>query len=188
MLSYLRGWYPHSSLSLKQLTLKTCMLVALSSSDRAQTIQSMRRDTCVFTGRGVEFPIFSRLKTSRHLRRPKVVVCPKSSDPAINVELCVTDYMARSWVLRMTAARQKKSKSSQLFVSHRSGLPVARNTISRWLTEVMSQAGIDTSYLFARPRVEVLLPTRLCCKVTGPGLALLKGTTTGRSWALLLGV
>ncbi len=146
VLCYLRNWYPYSSLTLKELTLKTCMLVALSSSDRAQTIQSMRRDTCVFTGRGVEFPIFSKLKTSRHLRRPRVVVCPKSSDPAINVELCVTDYMTCSLLLRMIAANQKKSKSTQLFISHSTGLPVARNTISRWLTDVMSQAGIDTSY------------------------------------------
>jgi len=37
-------------------------------------------------------------------------------------------------------------KPSQLFLSHRTGLPVARNTISRWLTEVMYLAGIDTSY------------------------------------------
>ena len=146
VLGYLRNWYPHSSISLKQLTLKTCMLVALSSSDRAQTIHSMRRDQCVLTGRGVEFPIFSKLKTSRHLRRPRVVVCPKSSDPAINVEQCVTDYMPRSCLLRWKAAKQKKCKSTQLFISHRSGLPVARNTISRWLTTVMSQAGIDTTY------------------------------------------
>ena len=146
VLFFLRQWFPHSSISLKQLTLKACMLIAISSSDRAQTIHSMRRDRCVFTGKGVEFPIFSKLKTSRHLRRPRVVVCPRTNDPAINVELCVSDYLARSWVLRMSAARRMKSKSNQLFISHQTGLPVARNTISRWLTDVMSMAGIDTSY------------------------------------------
>ena len=146
VLCYLRSWYPHNTLSMKQLTLKTCMLVALASSDRAQTIQSMRSDRAVFTGRGVEFPIFSRLKTSRHLRRPKVVVCQKSPDPAICAEKCVTDYMTRAVTLRWKVFRQKKPKPTQLFISHRSGLPVARNTISRWLTDVMSQSGIDTSY------------------------------------------
>ena len=146
VICFLRGWYPHSKLSLKQLTLKTCMLVALSSSDRAQTIQSMRVDRCVFTGKGVEFPIFSKLKTSRHLRRPRVVVCPRTSDPAINVEKCVTDYMTRSCILRWKASRGRGSRSTQLFISHRSGLPVARNTISRWLTDVMSLSGVDTTY------------------------------------------
>ena len=80
------------------------------------------------------------------MRRPKVVVCPRTPDPAINVELCVTDYMTRSCVLRWKAARGKRSKPTQLFISHKTGLPVARNTISRWLTDVMSMSGVDTTY------------------------------------------
>ena len=146
VLRFLKTWFPHRGISLKQLTLKTCMLIALSSSDRAQTIQSIRVDHCVCTARGVEFPIFSRLKTSRHLRKPRVVICPRWSDPALDVERCVLDYMSRTLTLRARAVSQGKPKPNQLFLSHRTGLPVARNTISRWLTEVMSLAGIDTSY------------------------------------------
>ena len=146
VLYFLKEWYPHNTISLKQLTLKTVMLIALSSSDRAQTIQKMRIDKCVCTARGVEFPIFDKLKTSRHLRRPRVVICPRWSDPALNVEKCVTDYMARTLTLRCKVIRQNKPKPIQLFISHMTGLPVARNTISRWLTEVMTLAGIDTSY------------------------------------------
>ena len=146
VLYFLKEWYPHNTISLKQLTLKTVMLIALSSSDRAQTIQKMRVDKCVCTARGVEFPIFDKLKTSRHLRRPRVVICPRWSDPALNVEKCVTDYMARTLTLRCKVIRQNKPKPIQLFISHMTGLPVARNTISRWLTEVMTLAGIDTSY------------------------------------------
>ena len=122
------------------------MLIALSSSDCAQTLQQMRVDQCVCTARGVEFPIFSKLKTSRHLRRPRVVICPRWSDDSLDVEKCVTAYMARSVTLRWKCVRQGKPKPSQLFISHKSGLPVARNTISRWLTEVMTLAGVDTSY------------------------------------------
>ena len=143
---FLRSWFPHNSLSMKQLTLKACMLIALSSSDRAQTIQQIRSDQCVRSARGVEFPIFSKLKTSRHLRRPRVVVCPKWPDPALDVERCVTDYMARSLTLRLKVVRQRKPKPTQLFISYKTGLPVSRPTISRWLTEVMAMAGIDTSY------------------------------------------
>ena len=132
---------------MKQLTLKTCMLIALSSSDGAQTIQQIRCDQCVRTAKGIEFPIFSKLKTSRHLRRPRVVVCPKWPDPALDVERCVTDYMARSVTLRYrVVSKLKLPKPTQLFISFKSGLPVSRPTISRWLTEVMSMAGIDTSY------------------------------------------
>ena len=146
VLRYLSAWYPHSTLSLKQLTMKTVMLIALSSSDRAQTIQHMRVDRCVCTARGVEFPIFSKLKTSRHLRKPRVVICPNWSEPSLNVEKCVTDYMTRTLPLRWRVVRQGKPKPNQLFISHRTGLPVACNTISRWLTDLMALAGVDTSY------------------------------------------
>ena len=146
VLDLLRSWYPHNTLSMKHLTLKACMLIAISSSDRAQTIQHIRSDNCVRSAKGVEFPIFSTTKTSRHLRRPRVVVCPKWPDPAIDVERCVTDYMARSLTLRLKVVKQRKPKPTQLFISFKTGLPVSRPTISRWLTEVMSMAGIDTSY------------------------------------------
>ena len=149
VLLFLKEWYPHNTISTKKLTQKTAMLIALSSSDRAQTIQKMRVDKCVRTARGVEFPIFDRIKTSRHLRRPRVVICPSWSDPALNVEKCVTDYMARTLTLRSKVFRKKKFKPKQLFISHKSGLPVARNTISRWLTEVMTLAGVDTTYFTA---------------------------------------
>ena len=146
VLTFLKSWYPLKSLTLKQLTLKTCMLIALCSSDRAQTIHQMRVDRCVTTARGVEFPIFSRLKTSRHLRRPRVVICPRWSEASLDVERCVTTYMNRTLTLRWKCVKDGLPKPTQLFLSHRTGRPVARNTISRWLKEVMSLSGIDTKY------------------------------------------
>ena len=137
VLAFLKSWHPIKELSLKQLTLKTCMLIALCSSDRAQTIHQMRVDRCVTTARGVEFPIFSRLKTSRHLRRPRVVICPRWSEASLDVERYVTEYMNRTIPLRWKAVRNGNPKPNQLFLSHKSGKPVARNTISRWLVEIV---------------------------------------------------
>ena len=51
VLCMLKSWYPYTGLSLKRLTLKTCMLIALSSSDRAQTLHQMKSDTCVIGAR-----------------------------------------------------------------------------------------------------------------------------------------
>ena len=106
----------------------------------------MKHDTWVTTARGVEFPILSKTKTSRHLRKPRVVICPRWSDPALDVDRCVTTYMTRTIAFRYAAVKKGLPKPSQLFLSHKTGRPVARNTISRWLTEVMSLAGIDTTY------------------------------------------
>ena len=39
---FLATWHPPASLSLKELTLKTVALVALTSSDRAQTLHALR--------------------------------------------------------------------------------------------------------------------------------------------------
>ena len=149
VLDLLRTWFPHRTLSMKQITLKTCMLVAITSSDRAQTLQKMRVDQCVCTAKGVEFPIFANLKTSRHLRRPRVVLCPKWSEPSLDVEKCVTDYLTRSLTLRYKTVRRGKPKPNQFFISYKTGLPVATNTISRWLREVMDLSGIDTEYFKA---------------------------------------
>ena len=146
VLCMLKSWYPYSGMTMKQLTLKTCMLIALSSSDRAQTLQLMRHDQCVISARGVEFPILSKMKTTRHLRKARVVSCPRWSDPSLDVAECVTTYMNRTLIFRYKAIKKGLPKPTQLFLSHRTGLPVARNTISRWLTEVMFMAGIDTTY------------------------------------------
>ena len=54
--------------------------------------------------------------------------------------------LQNTWLLRWKAVRLGKPKSTQLFLSYKSGLPVACNTISRWLTSVMPMSGIDTTY------------------------------------------
>ena len=65
VLRFLAGWHPPEDLSLKQLTLKTVALVALTASDRAQTIQSMDIDNIHISAKGLECHIPSILKHSR---------------------------------------------------------------------------------------------------------------------------
>ena len=180
VLCMLKSWYPYSGMHIKKLTLKTCMLIALSSSDRAQTLQLMEHDTWHTTGRGVEFPIFSKTKTSRHRRKPRVVICPRWTDPSLDVDRCVTTYMTRTLVFRWRAVKKGLPKPKQLFLSHRTGLPVARNTISRWLTEVMSLAGIDTSY-FTGHSTRVASVSKAKRRGANPNQIILQGDWTNVS-------
>ena len=53
--------------------------------------------------------------------------------------------MVRVWVYRRRAVKYGRAMSHQLFLSHKTGLPVAKATISRWIKEVMDMAGVDTS-------------------------------------------
>ena len=142
---FLATWHPPASLSLKQLTLKTVALVALTSSDRAQTLHALRVDRVAVTPQGLEFVVFDRLKTSRRGRPARVVKCVSWDAAELDVALYVQKYMDRTVVLRLRAYRKGLGKPTQLFLSYKSGLPVAKATISRWLKVVLSMSGIDSS-------------------------------------------
>ena len=53
--------------------------------------------------------------------------------------------MDRTFSLRWRAYRKGLGKPVQLFLSHKSGLPVTKSTISRWIKEVMKLSGINTN-------------------------------------------
>ena len=53
--------------------------------------------------------------------------------------------MDRTLTLRNRAYTRGLGKPNQLFLSHRTGLPVVKSIISRWI-KVMALAGIDVSH------------------------------------------
>ena len=145
VLRFLASWHPPSALTLKQLTLKTVALIALTSSDRAQTIHALRVDRVSITNQGLEFVIFDRLKTSRSGHPAKVVKCVSWDAQELDVAFYVQMYMNKTFNLRWRSYRRGLGKPVQLFLSHKTGLPVSKSTISRWIKEVMRMAGIDTN-------------------------------------------
>ena len=145
VLKFLAKWHPKEALSLKQLTLKTVALVALTSSDRAQSIHALRVDYAQFTNEGLVFVIPSRLKHTRRNSPPSKIVCVKWDAPELNVEDYVLFYMQKTFKYRLKSWNKNKEESKQLFLSHRTGRPVQRASISRWIREVMHMAGIDIS-------------------------------------------
>ena len=64
LLHFLVEWHPIHELSLKQLTLKTVALVALSSSDSGQKLKLLNIENTYLTEDSITFVIFERLKTS----------------------------------------------------------------------------------------------------------------------------
>ena len=145
VLRFLSSWHPPNSLTLKQLTLKTVALVALTSSDRAQTLKALRVDRVVSTPQGLEFVIWEILKTSRRGRPARVVKCVKWDAPELDVAHYVLTYINKTISLRLRAFKRGLGKPNQLFLSFKTGLPVTKQTISRWIKEVMTLAGIDTT-------------------------------------------
>ena len=153
VLRFLAKWHPMESLSLKQLTLKTVALVALTSSDRAQTLHALRTDQVHSQKndgkkkdkKGLVFVVSSLLKHSRRGSPVSTVECVEWDAPELNVAEYVLFYMRKTLKFRRRAWREEGKDVKQLFLSHRTGKPVLRASISRWIREVMDLAGIDTS-------------------------------------------
>ena len=133
LLQFLKSWHPSSELSLEKLTLKTVSLVAVTSSDRAQTLEAIDINYSNFSDEGVCFPIYSLLKTTSKNRPVKVVKCIRSSDPSLDVCEYVSTYMTRTYKFRLQAVRKGLPKPRQLFLSYYSGKPIKRATISKYI-------------------------------------------------------
>ena len=144
VLDYLKPLHPPESLSLKDLTLKTLSLIALSSSDRGQTIHLADTEKMVLEDDGsVNFLINDRIKTTRRVLKNKFLHCCTCKDEEFNVAKYVLFYINSTNVLRENYAVSGKTKSSQLFYSWSTKKPVSRQTLSRWLKEVLKLSGIS---------------------------------------------
>ena len=143
VLKLLATWHPHKSLSTKYLTLKTVALIALTSSDRAQTLHALSVESVEVSSTGVVFVVPRVLKTSRRGKPAQIVECVHWDEESLDVCKYVHAYMDRVLTFRIRAVNRGLPKPTQLFLSHRSGKEVTRGTISRWIREVLCLAGID---------------------------------------------
>lgn len=142
LLEFLKSWFPLEGLGLRELTLKTLALIALSCSDRGQTIHLMRIDRMSREGDDLVFVIKDRTKSIRKVMKPLFVKCISTNDPTINVRVCVEEYISRTQSFRSSHV----TNSSQLFLSWATHKPVCKATIARWLTKILELAGIDPKF------------------------------------------
>ena len=147
LLKFLAQWHPAKDISLKKLTLKTVTLIALTSSDRAQTLHLLDVEMVHVTPQGLEFEVPALLKTRKGAPKkglpPKRVKCVSWDAPELNVADYVDMYIRRTLRFRIKAVIKGLAKPTQLFLSHLTGKPVQRASISRWIREVMELSGID---------------------------------------------
>ena len=144
LINFLKSWHPIQSLTLEQLTLKVIALIALTSSDRAQTLEKINIENSTLTEDAIMFPIYSLLKGSKRNRPVTVVKCMKWDDPSLNVADYVVGYLNKTLKFRLRAIAKGLPKPINLFLSCYTGKPLKRATISKYLLKVMSMSGIDT--------------------------------------------
>ena len=142
VLKELETWTSVEKLTLKEISMNLCMLIALLSGQRCQTLQALRPDsTCMeLSDKQCTFYVHSLLKHSTSGTHQAPTELHSFTE---NKSLCVVstlkEYLRRTKHLR-------NSNCSNLFLTllapHTSA---GSDTISRWLKWTLAPAGVDTN-------------------------------------------
>ena len=139
VLHFLKSWHPADQFSLKQLTIKTLALIAITTSDRGQTLHSKNIKKMHISYNSISFIISNKLKNTKRVLKPKIVKWFNSSDPALDV--CV---YAKRYMFETSKFRNENHYFHQLFSSWATKKPVTKVSLARWLISVLPSSGIDT--------------------------------------------
>ena len=138
VLNYMGGDRVDQNMSLKQLSLRTVMLLALTRPSRSADLAKLNLSGCRFSPEGVVFTPTSLAKQSRPGREIKDFLFPRFTE---NEGLCPV----KSLMLYIEKTKDLRGDNKQLFISFiKPHNPVTSSTIARWLKQVMESAGIDT--------------------------------------------
>ena len=139
MLDFLRGQEPLEKISLKALTLKAAVLLAITSAARAHELAALDLDSCLKKTMAWEFTTPEHVKNSRAGHPPRRLYLPAfPKDSTICVVRTLEVYVKRTSELR---------KSRKLLVSYIAPHDcVGSQTISRRLTQTIHGAGIPVAF------------------------------------------
>ena len=138
VLTYLSSVKVEKSTSLKLLTLKTVMLLALARPSRSVDLAKLDISFGQRSTEGFRFRPAALTKQARQGKKMAEFFYPIfSADPNLCPVRTLEEYIEWTKPLR---------KNTQLFISFiKPHGPVTSSTVARWLKEVLSKAGIDTS-------------------------------------------
>ena len=137
VLDYLKTFGVSNALPLKELSLKLSMLLCLTTGQQGQIIHKFDINYVQDLDDQYRISVYETLKQTkpgRHLEPIELLAFPEDK------ELCVVQHL-REYIHRTDHLRKDHS---QLLLSYiKLFRPVARDTVSRWVTQVLQSAGID---------------------------------------------
>lgn len=137
VLNVIKDW-DIKSISLKELSFKTVMLLALSTGQRTQTLAEMKLSNAKMLENKIVFVFDVHLKTSRPGNTTIVEVC-RFANPSLCPFSSVNEYIARSSGLR--------GNTDHLFLSYQKPHgKVSSQTIARWLSTCLRTAGVNDMF------------------------------------------
>ena len=135
VLDSLVQWPQVETMQLRELTLRTVMLLALLSGQRGQSLHSLLVDDIKLKDNKCIIVYSAVLKQTR----VGTHVPPLELQGFENKKLCIVTHL-KDYILRTEKLRQGR----QLFISYvQPHKPISRDTLSRWIKCVLEQAGID---------------------------------------------
>ena len=141
LLNYIELLTPLGKLTLKEITMKTLGLIAITSGNRAQSIHLMNLGNMIKQEDCFIFLLGTRTKTTKQGTAQQHFEIRKFSNANCCVYTTLEEYLRRTDAIR---------KSPHLWVSlvkpHKA---IGRQTLSRWLKDLLKLAGIDTSVFTA---------------------------------------
>ena len=141
VLVYLNSLGSNENLSLKILSYKLVMLLALTSASRTSAIQFLSK---TYMSRFPDRYVFYFNKLHKSWRRgkppPKVDYVAFPENKTLCVVKCLDDYLNRTSALRKAPAQEQL-----LLATIQPHGPVVRSTISGWIVNHLRLAGIDTN-------------------------------------------
>ncbi len=131
---------PIETLYLKELSLKVALLLAPTSAARAHELAKLNLDSVSMKRDSWEFFLSCHVKSSRPGHPPRRIYLPAyHKDPSICVVRTLVSYKEKTNALR---------KSNQLLISFiKPHSAISTQTVSRWLRNALSGAGIDIGRL-----------------------------------------
>lgn len=142
VLNYLRSLPNNEAISLKLLTHKLAMLLALTAPKRTSELKMLDIRFMRLLPEGIEFTLPGLTKTSSE--KSSVFFAKFDDDENLCVLRCLQTYLKQTNSFR--PAINSLTTPNQLLISyHRLHRPVKACSIARWIKSVMGNAGIDTT-------------------------------------------
>lgn len=137
LLDYFKSQEANAKLSLPDLSMKVCALMLLASAQRIQTIHLIKRDCVHFTDTDCVIDLTEKVKQSRPgFHQNKL----KFSRFTEDLKLCVVEVL-KEYIRRTDSLRKDTDKL--LLCYQKPFGPASKDTVSRWMKNVLSKAGIQ---------------------------------------------
>ena len=146
---HLRGMGPNPELSLKQLTLKLVILMALVEASRSSELAALDLRFRVYSPEGVSFTLPTLTKKRKAGAPPrKLFFGGFPPDSKLCVIHCLREYEARS--ARFRENDQGPNSSDRLFRSYvKPHKAVSSQRVAKWIKLILKEAGVDTGIFSA---------------------------------------